>query len=401
MNHIKEYDLFEVESPRGKVSVELQSRFPKIVSDIKNKFKYFFSRGLFGYFDVEDKNYGTILKYVPQDESIPAIEFNAFVIPELGDHKKFNISDLIFSKNPKWKEEDIASINNFSKAIGRNTWSGDFNKWVSSIEGSLSMPSDFRWFSIFSPQGKYFEGYLQMLLPYTKYTTPGNIEEVTLDQIKSTDAYKRLLQIGAIDDTSDRVWSNGNLRIKHPMFYYTGYKQPPSGLPVEKTVLSDTMTIYAKGPIRITSAGRPFIINSAPGFQITNLDGWERKIDWVTKYLMKRLTKDEFDVGSTKKQEVLADLPIGEYFESLLDIDDERFIDWLLSQSDEFRTLILDSGLNFKGYIEKDPAKAAVRLKKIYKHPSVKKAIDSLDQEATKDFADNITLTGNLGEIGF
>ena len=41
------------------------------------------------------------------------------------------------------------------------------------------------------------------------------------------------------------------------------------------------------------------------------------------------------------------------------------------------------------------------QLKKIYKLPSVKKAIDSLDQEATKDFADNITLTGNLGEIGF
>jgi len=396
MNHIKEYDLFEVESPRGKVSVELQSRFPKIASDIKNEFKYFFSRGLFGYFDVEDKKEGTIIKYVPQDERIPAIEFNAFVIPEGGDHKRFNLSDLIFSKNPKWKEEDIASINNFSKAIGRNTWSGDFNKWVSSIEGSLSMSGVPNWFSS-SPQGKYFEGYLKMLLPHTKYTIPGDIEEVTLDQIKSTDAYERLLQIGAKDDTSDRVWKNGNLRIKHPMLDYSGYSYATRS----QEEGTDTVTIYAKGPIRVTSAGRPAIISSAPGFQIINLDGWERKIDWVTKYLMKRLAKDEFDVSSRKKQEVLADLPIGEYFESLLDIDDERFIDWLLSQSDEFRTLILDSGLNLKEYIEKDPAKAAVKLKKIYKHPSVKKAIDSLDQEATKDFADNITLTGNLGEIGF
>lgn len=396
MNHIKEYDLFEVESPRGKVSVELQSRFPKIASDIKNEFKYFFSRGLFGYFDVEDKKDGTIIKYVPQDERIPAIEFNAFVIPEGGDHKRFKLSDLIFSKNPKWKEEDIASINNFSKAIGRNTWSGDFNKWVSSIEGSLSMSGVPNWFSS-SPQGKYFEGYLKMLLPHTKYTIPGDIEEVTLDQIKSTDAYERLLQIGAKDDTSDRVWKNGNLRIKHPMLDYSGYSYATRS----QEEGTDTVTIYAKGPIRVTSAGRPAIINSAPGFQIINLDGWERKIDWVTKYLMKRLAKDEFDVRSRKKQEVLADLPIGEYFESLLDIDAERFIDWLLSQSDEFRTLVLDSGLNLKEYIEKDPAKAAVKLKKIYKHPLVKKAIDSLDQEATKDFADNITLTGNLGEIGF
>jgi len=116
---------------------------------------------------------------------------------------------------------------------------------------------------------------------------------------------------------------------------------------------------------------------------------------------MKRIAKDEFDIKSRKKQEELASLPIGEYFAALLGIDDEMFLDWLLSHNEEFVSLVLDSGMDLKDYIEKDPAKAAVKLKKIYKHPAVKKAVDSLDGESTKDFADSITLTGNLGEIGF
>jgi len=397
MNHIKEYDLFEAESPKGKVSAELQSRFPKIASDIKNEFKYFFSRGLFGHFDVEDKKDGTIIKYVPQDENIPAIEFNGFVIPEDVDPKKTTLKELVSSKNPKWKEEDIASIDSFSKAIGQDTWSGDFDKWVYSIAPSLPKTGgDYKWFYN-SPQRTYFEGYLKMLLPHTKYTTPGDAEDVTIDQIKATPEFIDLVNFGGYDDTSDRIWKNGNFRISHPDLAYSGYnwmtKKNEDGM--------STVTIYSSGPVRTTSGDRPTIINSAPGFKITNLDGWRRKIDWVKKYLMKRLAKDKFDISSRKKQEELAALPTGDYFTALLDIDDERFIDWLLSHSEEFVTKVLDSGVNLKNYIESDPAKAAVKLKKIYKLPAVKKAIDSLDQEATKDFADNITLTGNLGEIGF
>jgi hypothetical protein len=236
-----------------------------------------------------------------------------------------------------------------------------------------------------------------MLLPHTKYTTPGDVEDVTIDQIKATPEFIDLVNFGGYDDTSDRIWKNGNFRISHPDLAYSGYnwmtKKNEDGM--------STVTIYSSGPVRTTSGDRPTIINSAPGFKITNLDGWRRKIDWVKKYLMKRLAKDKFDISSRKKQEELAALPTGDYFTALLDIDDERFIDWLLSHSEEFVTKVLDSGVNLKDYIESDPAKAAVKLKKIYKLPAVKKAIDSLDQEATKDFADNITLTGNLGEIGF
>jgi hypothetical protein len=400
MHHIKEFDVFEAEHPEGKVSVELQNQYPKLASDIKKEFKYFFSRGLFGHFDIMEMPAGEkILIYVPQDEKIPAIEFNAFSIPSGQDQKTVTLADLVLTKNTGWKEDDAEAIRDFSNALDIESFD---KRYLDSVANSFTptrgiIPGAKKVWFYHTPQYRYFDNFLKLLLPMTKYTVPGDIEEVTLDQIKSTDAYERLLQIGAKDDTSDRVWKNGNLRIKHPMLDYSGYSYATRS----QEEGTDTLTIYANGPIRVTRAGRPTIINSAPGFQITNLDGWRRKIDWVKKYLMKRIAKDEFDIKSRKKQEELASLPIGEYFAALLGIDAERFIDWLLSQSDEFRTLILDSGLNLKDYIEKDPAKAAVKLKKIYKHPTVKKAVDSLDGESTKDFADSITLTGNLGEIGF
>lgn len=399
MKHIREFEIFEVESPKGKVSVELQSRFPKMASDIKNEFKYFFSRGLFGHFDVEDKKNGTIIKYVPQDESIPAIEFNAFTIPGDQDPKKVTLSDLVLTKNPGWKKDDSKAIKDFSKALDIEP----FDKmYLDSVANSFSPTSGIIpgakkvWFSN-TPQYRYFDNFLKLLLPMTKYTTPGDIEEVTIEQIKATPEFEDLASFGAYDDTSDRIWKNKNFRISHPDLAYSGYnwmtKQNEEGM--------NSVTIYSGGPIRINSGGRPAVINSAPGFKITNLDGWRRKIDWVKKYLMKRIAKDEFDIKSRKRQEELASLPVGEYFAALLDLDDMRFLDWLLSHNEEFVNLVLDSGIDLKDYIESDPAKAAVTLKKIYKHPSVKKAIDSLDQEATKDFADSITLTGNLGEIGF
>lgn len=395
MKHIKEFNIFEVASPGGRVSLELQKRYPKLASAIKNEFRYFFSRGLFGYFDVSDKPNGTaILKYVPQNEEIPAIEFNAFTIPDYSA----DLKSLVPTSSKNWQEEDINSIDAFSDALKINSWSEEYKKNIAnriSIYQVNPSPAWMRYYQ--TPQYKYFEEYLKLILPNTKYTVPGEEEDVTLDQIKSTNQYQDLISLGAIDDTSERVWKNRNLRITHPILFYDGYDYRVRFQVQGK----DTITIYSGGPIRVTSASRQAIINSAPGFKIINLDGWERKIDWVTKYLMKRIAKDQFDVKSRKKKEELANLPLDEYYTELLNMGDDVFIDWLLSNEEDFVTSVLDSGIDLKSYIEKDPAKAAIKLKKIYKHPSVKKAIDSLDSESTKDFADTVTLTGNLGEIGF
>jgi hypothetical protein len=400
MQHIKEFDVFEAEHPKGKVSVELQNQYPKLASDIKKEFKYFFSRGLFGHFDIMEMPAGEkILIYVPQDGKIPAIEFNAFTIPSGQDPKTVTLPDLVLTKNTGWKENDAEAIKDFSKALDIESWD---KRYMDSVANSFTPTSGIIpgakkvWF-FNTPQYRYFDNFLKLLLPMTKYTAPGDIEEVTIDQIKATPEFMELVNFGAYDDTSDRIWKNKNFRISHPDLAYSGYnwmtKQNEEGM--------NSVTIYSEGPIRTASGGRPSVINSAPGFKITNLDGWRRKIDWVKKYLMKRIAKDEFDIKSRKKQEELASLPVGEYFAALLDIDDERFLDWLLSHNEEFVNLVLDSGMDLKDYIEKDPSKAAVRLKKIYKHPTVKKAVDALDGESTKDFADSITLTGNLGEIGF
>ena len=395
MKHLKEFNVFETEHPKGRVSMELQQKYPKLATSIKKELTYFFSRGLFGHFDIKETASGeTILIYIPQDEKISPIEFNAFIIPVNLDPKKVTLKELEPTKSTDWESEDVESIKAFSKDINVDSWDKDYKTKITSLP--LTSRKDSRWFSN-SPQYSYFWDYLEMLLPMTKYTTPGEEEEVTLDQIKKTSEFRDLVNFGAYDDTSDRIWKNGNLRISHPDLAYSGVNWATG----KKEGGMNSITIYSNGPIRSSSSGRPAIIGSAPGFKIINLDGWRRKIDWVKKYLMKIIAKDVFDIKSRKQQEELAKLPTNEYFNALLDIDNERFIDWLLSHGKEFVKAILDLGIDVKSYIEKDPAKAAVKLRKLYKHPVIKKAIDSLDSESTKDFSDSITLTGNLGELGF
>ena len=56
MKHIKEYQVFEKEDAQGKASEELKKKYPKLSSNLKSQFKYFFSRGLSGYFDIKEND---------------------------------------------------------------------------------------------------------------------------------------------------------------------------------------------------------------------------------------------------------------------------------------------------------------------------------------------------------
>src|SRR6056300_726740 len=196
MQHIKEFNVFEAEHPKGKVSVELQNQYPKLASDIKKEFKYFFSRGLFGHFDLMEMPAGEkILIYVPQDEKIPAIEFNAFTIPSGQDPKTVTLPDLVLTKNTGWKENDAEAIKDFSKALDIESWD---KRYMDSVANSFTPTSGIIpgakkvWFSN-TPQYRYFDNFLKLLLPMTKYTAPGDIEEVTIDQIKATPEFMELV----------------------------------------------------------------------------------------------------------------------------------------------------------------------------------------------------------------
>lgn len=404
MKHIKEYQVFEKEDAQGKVSEELKKKYPKLSSALKSEFRYFFTRGLSGYFDIkENDEEQDILTFVPSEGSIPPIEFNLYFIP--GNIEATFQMEPVDEPYKDLLQKDVDSIQAFCKHLQIPDWSNDYLSQMRMFNNTFDaiskwpniQASSTTWFG--NSRIQYYEPYLKLILNYAKYLKSGKVEAATIGkpQIQATPAFKEFLGIGGQEITTQRIWNNGNLKLTHPILAYNTYdyggRQYVKGM--------DSITIHSSGPIRVTSADRPAVMNSAPGFLINSLDGWEQKIAFVTKFLKKRIAKNIFGITSTKQLEEISSLGTSEYWEKLIDLDAETFFSWLESQGDNFMNTVIGSGLDLRKYIASDPAKAAITLKKVYKHSAVKSAITKLSPNDVDDFTDQLTLSGNLGELGF
>lgn len=404
MKHIKEYQIFEKEDAQGKVSEQLKNKYPRLSTALKSEFRYFFSRGLSGYFDIRENNKrNDILIFVPSDVSIPPIEFNLYSIPQ-------NVQ-AIYQLEPvdepynNLVQKDVESIKAFCNYLQIPDWSNNYlsnmRMFNNTFEATTKWPdvknSHLSWGA--NSRIQYYEPYLKLVISNAKYLKFGKAEDESIEkeQILSTPAFKEFLKIGGEEITTPRIWKNGNLKLTHPILSYDSYdygsRQNVQGM--------DSLTIYSSGPVRATSMDRPTVMQSAPGFLINSLDGWEQKILFVTKFLKKRIAKNVFQVTSTKQLEEISSLGTSEYWEKLIDMDADKFFTWLESNSQDFADVILGSGLDLRKYIASDPAKAAITLKNVYKHPAVKIAITKLSPNDVDDFTDQLTLSGNLGELGF
>ena len=404
MKHIKEFQVFEKEDAQGKVSEELRKKYPKLAPALKSEFKYSFSRGLSGYFDTKENDQGEeILIFVPSEGSIPPIEFNLYYIP--GNIKATFQLEPVDEPYNDLVQKDVESIKAFCKNLQIADWSNDYlsqmRMFNNTFEATTKWPniknSPTTWWG--NSRIQYFEPYIKLILNYAKYLRLGKVEAGTIGkpQIQATPAFKEFLGIGGQEITTERIWNNGNLKITHPILAYNSYDNGSR----QYVKRMDSITIHSRGPIRVTSSDRPAVINSAPGFVINSLEGWEQKIDFVTRFLKKRIAKNIFGIASTKQLEEISSLSTSEYWEKLIDLDAEKFFSWLESNTEDFVNVVLGSGVDLRKYIASDPAKAAITLKKVYKHPAVKSAITKLSPNDVDDFTDQLTLSGNLGELGF
>ena len=147
---------------------------------------------------------------------------------------------------------------------------------------------------------------------------------------------------------------------------------------------------------------RPAVMTGAPGDIIVNLQGWNSKLDYVLRYLLRRIAKEYFKITSTNELKKLSSGTVGDFFNSIIkDYSSEGFFEWFSQQNDKVQDFVLNSGIELKDYIEKDPAKAAIQMKKVYRNPSLKKLLSGLDPETAKEFSQNLELVGNLGDLGF
>jgi hypothetical protein len=129
---------------------------------------------------------------------------------------------------------------------------------------------------------------------------------------------------------------------------------------------------------------------------------WDSKLDFVLKYLLRKIAKEYFGVSCNNELKKLSSGTVGDFFNSIInDYSPEKFFDWISNQSQSVQDYILDSGVDLTDFIKKEPSKAAIAMKRVYNNPAIKKQIANLDAEISQEFSQNLGLVGNLGDLGF
>ena len=390
MRHLKKFvEIFEGDEGSSDIfSPEFRRELNKELSPIKSEIKYYLNRGLKGHFDlvkIGDKTHPTLFL---DGSNIPLV-FTAFYVSNTGNLELVkNTSIPLEDQINKLLEKDLSSINAFLSSIGKNPIPKDFflNAFKKDFYNGIRKENGSQYMSkIIS----YVFGDYKDFIKKSKSTG----EQITKEAVTNLPVFKEIEGIGGNDQTSERIWGNGNLKIIHPILLNTNWRGES---------LQDYITVYSGGPIRITSDGRPAIMTGAPGDIIANLQGWNDKLDYVLRYLLRKIAKEYFKITSTNELKKLSSGTVGDFFNSIIkDYSGEEFFQWLSRQNDKVQNFVLNSGIDLKDYIEKDPAKAAIQMKKVYSNPSLKKLLSRLDPETAKEFNQNLGLVGNLGDLGF
>ena len=382
MKYIKKFgEVFEgYEGSNELFSPNFRKIFKQELSSIKDKMKYFLNRGFNGYFDlveIDGKNHPSLFL----DGSEEPLVFNTFYSD--GD------GNLVMSPYTRdTLNKDLDSINSFLSSIDKtpltkeyflSTFDSDYYNGVRKENGPDYLV-------------KILSYVIERYKDYIKKTKSSG-DKIDKAAITNLPVFKEIEGIGGNDQTSERIWGNGNLKIIHPILLNSNWRGEDK---------QDYITIYSGGPIRITSDGRPAVMTGAPGDIIVNLQGWNDKLGYVLRYLLRKIAKEYFKITSTNELKKLSSGTVGDFFNSIIkDYSGEEFFQWLSRQNDKVQNFVLNSGIDLKDYIEKDPAKAAIQMKKIYSNPSLKKLLSGLDPETAKDFNQNLGLVGNLGDLGF
>jgi len=390
MRHLKKFvEIFEGDEGSSDIfSPEFRRELNKELSNVKSEIKYYLNRGLKGHFDlvkIGDKTHPTLFL---DGSNIPLV-FTAFYVNNTGNLELVkNTSIPLEDQINKLLEKDLASINTFLSSIGKNPIPKDF--FLNSIKNDFYNGIKKESFSQYmSKIISYVFGDYKDFIKKSKSTG----EQITKEAVTNLPVFKEIEGIGGNDQTSERIWGNGNLKIIHPILLNTNWRGES---------LQDYITVYSGGPIRITSDGRPAIMTGAPGDIIANLQGWNDKLDYVLRYLLRKIAKEYFKITSTNELKKLSSGTVADFFNYIIkDYSGEEFFQWLSKQNDKVQDFVLNTGIDLKDYIEKDPAKAAIQMKKVYSNPNLKKLLSGLDPETAKEFNQNLGLVGNLGDLGF
>jgi len=213
------------------------------------------------------------------------------------------------------------------------------------------------------------------------------------------------MDLGAIDTTTPVIQRNGNIRLEHPQIMgdfterWTGIEKPC------------TLTIYRQGPIRVQTAEVPNLMRGSdvPRQEVKSIDDWAEKLNWSREYMVKKLLRDRFEIGSRIEQDRMAAGELGISMGRIAAKYPEKFLEWIEEISEEAKSAILGSlesadpkaMQRIAEWINSNPSKAAISLKKMHGTDFLKKLIPALDPNIAKDFEENIEVVGSLDKLGF
>lgn len=440
MYHVIEYALFEGNGGKKKMykkiySTEFLGKFPALAISLKKEMSYYSIRGWDGYLDIEELPLGKtdnkeyFLSVVPNNKDIPPIILNMFYIPKgartLEDLKpvasglsQADLSDMDIksisavlrrSKHGKAVDvtKDILEIPNkieFKLRERSVTWTDILRAKNGTIYGK----SEGGWKYSDSYSERYVDFMFHLILPLFKYMSSEVVENVSREDVKNLPEYKDLMKWGFIDATSSIILKNDNMRLLGTL--RSGFSPLPRSLSGKKSDVDISemgrtleLSIYSSGLIRNTGNNPPAILPGGPNQIIKNKSDWSDKLKWILYYYKRYILTTVFNLKGNNEAKRISELPDEEYIEELIRYNPALFMEWVLlipnSTMTEYILGFSESAM--KKFINDEPGKAAMSLKKIYKMPAVKKIVDDISKGDSGVFKDILNLSGDLGEIGF
>lgn len=242
------------------------------------------------------------------------------------------------------------------------------------------------------------------VMDYLSYNDK-ELDRDSLREIRELPEYKQLMDLGVLDTTTPIIQRNGNIRLEHPQIMgewtekWTGKRKP------------GTVTVYREGPIRVQISDVPNAMRGSdvPREKVQSIDDWSEKLNWVREYMVKKLLRDRFEIGSRVEQDRMASGELGISMGRIAAKYPENFLEWIDEVSEEAKETILKSlqvadQKNMKEiakWVDQNPVKAVFSLKKLMGTEFLKELIPNLNPSIAKDFEENIDIVGSLDKLGF
>jgi len=229
---------------------------------------------------------------------------------------------------------------------------------------------------------------------------------ISYNVIKSLPAYQKILDMGCEDLSTPLLKKRGNIRLANPLLgnVQGSYWRHIAGTTAAMDGKKATIVIYQNGYVRRFFTETPAPIKSLHSPPLESRDAYSDKLDRSRYYLIKKFLRETLGISKRALQNEIA---IQESWEEsvfkMFTLVPSIFIPWLMKEGPEISEIFM-TGDRIPGILAKEiikaPSKWIISLKTIHKMDIVQKAVTLLPTELKKKFTKELSLFGDLYDLG-